>query len=360
MKSGKDLTDEEIDLYSRQIALAEIGYRGQVKLRNARICVAGVGGLGSVSAMRLAAMGVGFLRLVDRDIVSQTDLHRQVLYDRDLVGYPKVEAAAKKISRLNPDVVVDPIPAPVIEGNADDLIRGMDVVIDGLDSIKPRYVINRACHTRNIPYVFGSAIELYGNVSTIIPNKTPCLECFYVGIDNEALPRCATVGVHPSIVGVIANTQVFEAVNLVLGHPPTLTDKIFYADLKHMTFDSVVIKRRVQCPVCGTGSSEIPHTGDSLVVEEMCGREGNRLFMITPPHLSSIDLEKMRTEVASEGKELQSSSELGITFTHRPGVNISFLKSGCMVLTASPDTAKEITQKEVTDLYNGYKKRGEV
>jgi len=355
MTPQKDLTEAEVEAYSRQIALDEIGYQGQVKLRNARVCVVGIGGLGNISAMRLTAMGVGYLRLVDRDVVSRSDLHRQTLYDVDLIGYPKVEAAAKKLCRLNPDVELDPAPAPVTESNVDQLLKDVNIVIDGLDRVSPRYIINRACHRLKIPYVFGSAIELYGNASTIIPDKTPCLECFYVEIKNDDLPRCAVVGVHPSVVGVIANVQLYEAVNLILGRQPSLAGKIFYADLRHMAFDSVEIRKRDTCPVCGSTTSTPSPPSSGISLDETCGREGGRTFVITPPQLFDADLSRIRVAAESAGRKIALSSHFGVTFTHSEGIQISFLKSGCMVLVASQQASKKIAQKDVLGLYLKYR-----
>ena len=161
----KELTDEELETYSRQIVLSDIGYDGQLKLRNARVCLVGVGGLGSPVALKLVGMGIGFLRVIDRDIVSRSDLHRQYLYDVDAIGMPKVEVLLQKLSRLNPDVTIDPVPESLNSINAEELLAGMDVIIDGLDRPEPRYIVNRTCNRLKIPYVFGAAIEAFGNVS---------------------------------------------------------------------------------------------------------------------------------------------------------------------------------------------------
>ncbi|UCF94257.1 MAG: HesA/MoeB/ThiF family protein, partial [Desulfobacterales bacterium] len=164
-----ELTDSELEIYSRQIVLADIGYDGQLKLRNASACLIGVGGLGAPIALKLVGMGIGNLRLVDRDIVSRSDLHRQYLYDADTVGQPKVEAAWHKLSRLNPDVKIDPVPESLNSINAREVIGGVDVVLDGLDRPEPRYLVNRTCNDLRIPYIFGAAIEAFGNVSTLLP-----------------------------------------------------------------------------------------------------------------------------------------------------------------------------------------------
>ena len=204
----KKLTNKELETYARQIVLADIGYEGQLKLRNAKACLIGVGGLGSPIATQLVGMGIGYLRIVDRDIVSRSDLHRQHLYDADCVGMPKVEIAQQKLGKLNPDVKLDPIPESLNSINAKELIGGMDVIIDGLDRPEPRYLVNRTCNRLKIPYVFGAAIEAFGNVSTLLPGQTFCLECFMPGLKDEDLPVCAVVGVHPSVIGMVSSVQV--------------------------------------------------------------------------------------------------------------------------------------------------------
>jgi len=215
-----ELTDEELYTYSRQIVLADIGYDGQLAVRNAKVCLIGVGGLGSPIALKLVGMGIGTLRFVDRDVVSRTDLHRQHLYDVDAVGQPKVGVALKRLSRLNPDVTLEPVPEALNSLNAEELIAGMDIVIDGLDRIETRYIVNRTCNRLKIPYVFGAATASYGNVSTLIPGQTFCLECFMPDLKNEDIPSCGVVGVHPSIVGIVASIQVSEATRVLTGLKP--------------------------------------------------------------------------------------------------------------------------------------------
>ncbi|MEM3630751.1 MAG: HesA/MoeB/ThiF family protein, partial [Nitrososphaerota archaeon] len=148
----KNLSNEELEFYSRQIVLSEIGYNGQLKLKNAKVCIVGLGGLGSPAALQLAAMGIGYLRLVDFDTVEISNLQRQYLYDIDSLGYPKVEVAAKKLNKLNPNIEIEPLPLSLNVNNAEEIIKGMDVVIDGLDAMAPRYAINRACLKLKIPY----------------------------------------------------------------------------------------------------------------------------------------------------------------------------------------------------------------
>ena len=243
----KELTDEELFTYSRQIVLPDIGYDGQLALRNARVCLIGVGGLGSPIALKLVGMGIGTLRFVDRDVVSRTDLHRQHLYDADAIGQPKVEVALKRLSRLNPDVRLEPVPEALNSLNAEELISGMDIVIDGLDRIETRYIVNRTCNRLKIPYVFGAATASYGNVSTLIPDQTFCLECFMPDLKNEDIPSCGIVGVHPSVVGMVASLQVSEAIRLLIGQKPKLFNQLLYVDLKELEFNILDVPPLESC-----------------------------------------------------------------------------------------------------------------
>ncbi|RSN69190.1 HesA/MoeB/ThiF family protein, partial [Candidatus Korarchaeum cryptofilum] len=188
------LTEDEIDRYARQLVLRDIGLRGQERLKSSRVAILGMGGLGTPAALLLTRMGIGFIRIVDRDIVSGTDLHRQVLFNLDDVGLPKVEAAKTSLNKMNPDVEIDAIATPILNENIDKLIEDVDLIIDGLDNIRTRYIINRAALRMGKPYIFSAAVEMFGIVSTIIPGETPCLECFYSGLQDEFLPRCAVVG----------------------------------------------------------------------------------------------------------------------------------------------------------------------
>ena len=202
------LSKEELWAYSRQIVLSEIGYEGQVKLKQGRVLIAGVGGLGTPVSLQLAAMGVGYIKIVDRDIISESDLHRQYLYDIDSIGLSKVEIAASRLSALNQRITIEPIPISIKQWNVEELVKDVDVVVDGLDSIETRYLLNRACVKHRIPYIYGGSIQSQGNVSTIVPKKTACLECFNPLLKDEDLPKCGIVGVYPPILSIISPSGV--------------------------------------------------------------------------------------------------------------------------------------------------------
>jgi len=327
----KDLSDAELELYSRQIVLSEIGYSGQLRLKNAKVCVVGLGGLGSPAALQLAAMGVGYLRIVDRDVVETSNLQRQHLYSVKFSGYPKVEVAAQRLRELNPNVEIEPLPLSLNMNNAEDIIRGMEVVVDGLDRMTPRYALNRACQKIGVPYVFGAAIMSFGNVSTIIPGKTPCLECFQGNLDDEMLPTCAVVGVHPSILNIIASIEVSEAVKIILGEEPRLSNKMLHCDIGDMVFEEVEVSRAENCPVCGSKPSDPPVELKQKLVSEVCGREGRRVFVITPRRNLELNMDKLYSLLKNNGFEIKVKADLGVTFDGGLKGMTSILKSGIMI-----------------------------
>jgi len=331
-RGGGGLSEEELKYYSRQMVLAEVGATGQLKLKRARACVVGLGGLGSPLATQLASMGVGHLRLVDRDVVEMSNLQRQHLYGVDVVGYPKVEAAASRLTRLNPYIEVEPLPLSLNPGNAERILRGVDVVVDGLDRMAPRFAVNRACVKLGIPYVFGAAITHVGNVSTIIPGETACLECFQGDVDDSALPSCAVVGVNPSVIGIVASIQASEAVRILTGRRPNLANRLLFCDLDDLTFEGIELARADTCPVCGGAPRSSPSPIRHEAVEEVCGREGRRVFVVTPDEDLELDLEAVNRRLTELGYGLEVQANLGTTFSSPSGARGSILKSGVAIL----------------------------
>lgn len=337
-KSGaEDLSEGELEYYSRQIVLKEIGYNGQLKLKGAKASIVGLGGLGCSIATQLTAMGVGRLRLVDRDIVELSNLQRQHLYTMDTLGYPKVEAAARRLRDLNPNVELEPLPLSMNAEMAEKIIRGVDVVIDGLDRMEPRYAVNRACVKLGVPYVFGAAIMTYGNISTIIPGETPCLECFYGNLKDEALPTCAVVGVHPSVIILVASLEVAEAIRILLGERPNLASKLLYCDLESLAVDEVALSRLEDCPVCGTRPRGPPAPLTQNPVEEICGRGGKRSFIINPRKNLELDMADLHRLLKERDFNILVKADLGITFNPAPEVTTSLLKSGVMITDVVKD-----------------------
>lgn len=333
----KELSEEELEFYSRQIVFKDIGYKGQLRLRNSKVCLVGLGGLGSPIATQLAAMGVGYLRLIDRDVVELSNLQRQHLYSTKFLGYPKVEVAAKRLKELNPYIEVDPLPLSLNVNNADDILNGVDVVVDGLDRMTPRYAINRTCVHRKIPYVFGAALETFGNVSTIIPGKTPCLECFQGNLADETLPTCAVMGVHPSILSIVASIEVAETIRILLGETPHLANTLLHCDIGYLTFEKIHISQLETCPVCGSKPEGSPMPLKSELIEEICGRSGRRVFVITPRRNLELSMGDLYKFLKKKDFRINVNADLGITFNKGNRVTGSILKSGIMIVEGVND-----------------------
>lgn len=327
--TGRELSVEELDAYSRQIVLKDIGYEGQRKIRCGKVCVIGVGGLGSTIVTQLAGMGVGFLRIVDRDVVERSNLHRQGVYSVKELGMPKVEAAEKRIREMNPDVEVEALPVSLNDHNAESIVKGVDVVIDGLDSLRVRRIVNRACVGLRVPYVFGSAVEMFGNASTIIPGETACLDCFLP--TQEPSATCATVGVHPSLVSIIASIQVSEAVRIITGAKPVLTSKLLFFDLRSMLLETIEIKRSESCETCGGNPSIRGEAKEEFNVEQVCSTRGLSYYIVSPSNAFKLNLQK--ASLPEQGPlSVKARHGLSIVLMTDEGVEIHLMSSGVGIL----------------------------
>ena len=339
---GSELSSKDLDRYSRQIMLEEIGYQGQLKLRNAKVCVVGIGGLGNPITTRLVAMGVGRLRIVDRDIIELSNLHRQTMFDESDVGQVKVEVAAKKLQKLNSDVVIEPLPVSVNDYTALDVVEGCDIVIDALDSVNARYSLNKACVKNDIPFVTGAAVGVSGQVFTVIPKESACYHCMFPALDEDSMPTCSIEGVHPSILSIIGGIEVSEAVKIITGKKPNLADRILHVDLENLDFVYTKTFKVDECPVCGSGKTEI-FQKDELIVEELCGRNrGKKTYSITPTNIIQLDTIKVLNVAKENGFKVENLGELGISLRTN-AISISFLKRGSAIIVGTKDEQDAVT-----------------
>lgn len=339
---GSELSSKDIDRYSRQIMLEEIGYQGQLNLRSAKICVVGVGGLGNPITTRLAAMGVGKLRIVDRDVIELSNLHRQTMFDESDVGQVKVEVAAKKLKKLNPDVEIESLPISINDYTAFDAVEGCDVVIDALDSVNARYALNRACVEKNIPFVTGAAVGVSGQAFTILPGKSACYSCMFPELDEDSMPTCSIEGVHPSILSIIGGIEVAEAVKIILGKTPSLSDKILHVDLENLDFVMTKTFRAEECSVCGNGKM-YSAPKQELIIEELCGRNrGKRTFSITPTQKFEIDADKITNLAKDLEFRVENQGELGLSMRTND-LSVSFMKRGSAVIVGPKDENDAVT-----------------
>jgi adenylyltransferase/sulfurtransferase len=333
---GSELSSKDLDRYSRQIMLEEIGYQGQLKMRSAKVCVVGVGGLGNPITTRLVAMGVGKLRIIDRDVIELSNLHRQTMFDESDVGQIKVEVAAKKLKKLNPDVEIEALAISINDYTALDAIEGCDVVIDALDSVNARYALNNACVQKNIPFVTGAAVGVSGQAFTILPHQSACYSCMFPALDEDSMPTCSIEGVHPSILSVIGGIEVAEAVKILLGKRPSLSEKILHVDLENLDFTMTRTFKAEECPVCGTGKVE-SSPKEEFIIEELCGRNrGKRTFSITPTQKFEIDVEKISSLAKDLKFRVENQGDLGLSM-RTDDFSVSFMKRGSAVIVGPKD-----------------------
>ena len=337
-----ELSAKELDRFSRQVMLEEIGYAGQLKLKNSKVCVVGVGGLGNPITSRLAAMGVGTLRIVDRDVIELSNLHRQTMFDESDVGQVKVEVAAKKLQKLNPDCKIEVLAISVNDYTALEVVEGCDVVIDALDSVNARYALNKACVKFGIPFVTGAAVGVSGQTFTVLPKESACYYCMFPELNEDAMPTCSIEGVHPSILSIVGGIEVSEAVKIITGKKPSLSQRILHIDLENLDFTSTRTFRAEECPICGTGKIAISPK-EELILEELCGRSrGKRTYSITPTETFDLDANKVTIIAKKQGFIVENLGNLGLSM-RTSDLSISFMKKGSAVIVGSKDENDAIT-----------------
>ena len=339
---GSDLSEKELDRYSRQVMLEQIGYQGQLKLKQAKVCVVGVGGLGNPITARLVAMGVGKLRIVDRDVIELSNLHRQTMFNEDDVGQVKVETAAKKLRKLNPEVVIEELPVSINDFTAVDVVDGCDVVIDALDSVNARYSLNKACVEKKIPFVTGGAVGVTGQSFTILPTESACYHCLFPALDEDSMPTCSIEGVHPSILSIIAGVEVSEAVKIITGKKPSLTEKLLHVDLENLDFEYIKTSKVDECSVCGSGEKQ-EIVKEELILEELCGRNrGKRTFSITPTYSVLLNANEITSIGKENGYTVENLGDLGISLRTND-ISVSFMKRGSAVVVGAGDEKSAIS-----------------
>ncbi len=276
-KTVTQLNTEQINRYKRHLILPEVGMEGQLKLMNARVLCIGAGGLGCPISLYLAAAGVGTIGLADVDVVSPSNLQRQVLFGVSTIGEDKVTAAARRLKDLNPDLNVIEHKIIVSSENVLDLIRDYDVIIDGTDNFPTRYCVNDACVILKKPNVYGSIFRFEGMVTVFAPHlpnpyrpgeNGPCYRCMYPEPpDPGSVPSCAEGGVVGVLPGIIGTLQANEVIKLILGIGKPAIGKLTTFDALELEFKTFKLRRDPGCPVCG----EHPTIFKPVDYEEFCG-----------------------------------------------------------------------------------------
>jgi molybdopterin/thiamine biosynthesis adenylyltransferase len=312
------------EFYSRQVILDELGWKGQRKLAKSKVAVVGVGGLGTVSSLYLALAGVGYLRLIDQDTVETPNLHRQILFSLDDLHYPKAEVAAERLKKLNPLLEAEPVSENVNASNVEKLLAGVDLVVDGLDNMFTRYLLNRTCIKFAVPYVFGAAIGIEGNLSVFAPPETGCLECLMPNLSDADLLTCDTRGVVGATPGIIGAMQAMETIKVLTGMGSPLKGKLMVCDFNDMYFTTIDISKGVNCPAC-QGTLASLEQGERLVW--LCGRDTAN---INPEKPLKLNLNEVY-ETIKQRFTVRVKSHLAIIFDYKD-LEVSLFNGGRMLI----------------------------
>jgi molybdopterin/thiamine biosynthesis adenylyltransferase len=244
-----DFTQEELLRYNRQLIIPDIGEAGQKKLRQAKVFVAGIGGLGSISTYYLTAAGIGHLKIVDKDTVDYGNLNRQIIHWTGDIGAPKTESGSRKLKNLNPHCFIEAIQTEITEQNCQELVGDCALIVDAMDNMKARRALNAVSVKNRIPYIYGGVHQLDGLATTFIPGKTPCLECVFP--EDRAESAQTPPGILGPVPGVISCIQTIEAIKIIVGIEGLLIGRLLCFCGYDMTFREFKISKNPACPVCG-------------------------------------------------------------------------------------------------------------
>lgn len=250
------MDDSQLLRYSRHLLLDEIGIDGQIRLNGSHALIVGAGGLGSPVALYLAAAGVGRLTLADHDVVDLTNLQRQIAHDMSSLGENKARSAARRMSAMNPEIAITPLPDRLEGEDLSARVAAADVVLDCSDNFATRHAVNRACVAHRKPLVSGAAVRFDGQISVfdLARDDAPCYACLFPENARDAEMRCAEFGVFAPLVGVVGALQAAEALKLLMAIGTSLSGRLMLYNALEADWRSVRLKQDPGCPVCGAGS----------------------------------------------------------------------------------------------------------
>ncbi|MCG8607672.1 molybdopterin-synthase adenylyltransferase MoeB [bacterium] len=277
-----EFSKEEVERYSRHLIMPEVAMVGQKKLKQAKVLLVGMGGLGSPLSLYLAAAGVGRIGIVDFDVVDFTNLQRQVIYSTDMVGRSKLASAEERLKGINPHIQIDKHDARLTSENALDIFRDYDIVVDGTDNFPTRYLVNDACVLLDKPNVYGSIFRFEGQVSVFYAKEGPCYRCLYPEPPPPGLvPSCAEGGVLGILPGTIGLMQATETVKLIIDKGEPLIGRLLLYDALAMKYRELKLRKDPNCPICG----EKPTVHELIDYEEFCGIRGEEEKVELAPEL---------------------------------------------------------------------------
>ena len=300
-----------IDRYSRQTLFTGIGEEGQRKLSNSYVVIIGCGALGTILATSLVRAGTGKVRIIDRDFIEYHNLQRQVLFDEDDIRnqLPKAIAAERHLKKVNSSVDIEGIVTDLNFTNAESLISGADLILDGLDNLETRFLINDVSMEHEIPWVYGSAIASLGMTMTIIPGITPCLRCIFAGpLDEGTILTCDSAGVINTAPFIIGSLQVAEALKILVGAEEINRDLVII-DVWQGTFDRLKISACQGCPAC-QGNYEFLQSKFEMKATPLCGQNA---VQVLNPKVGKFSFQKLAAQLGAVGEV--SYNEFMLNFT---------------------------------------------
>ena len=292
------MTNEQVMRYGRHLIMPEVGVEGQEKLIASKILLVGAGGLGSPSALYLAASGVGEITVIDPDVVDLSNLQRQIIHSTQGVGVPKAESAKARIHEVNPNVKVNAIVDSLTNDNVEELIKNHDIVVDGTDNFETRYMVNDACVFHGKLNVYGSIFRFDGQATVFGAPEGPCYRCLYPEPPPPGMvPSCAEGGVLGILPGVIGVIQATEAIKIIMGKGRPLVGRLMLYDALEMKFRELKIRKDPACPVC----SAHPTITELQDYQYFCG--------IVPESESGEEREPMASITSKQLKEKLDNKE---------------------------------------------------
>jgi adenylyltransferase/sulfurtransferase len=324
--------------YAKQVLFHGIGSEGQQRLSQSRVALVGLGALGTVIADQLARAGVGYLRLIDRDFVELSNLQRQMLYtEREAeLRLPKAIAAADALRAANSEITLDPRVEDVTPRNVEELLAGVDLVLDGTDNLETRFLLNDVCVKTKTPWIYGGALGSMGTTMTIVPGETACLRCLIESAPPPgSMPSCDTEGVLAMATGVVASIESVEALRLLTGHAPR--HAILCLDVWERDYRDAEIERRPDCPVCAGRQFDYLEGDRASWTTVLCGRNS---VQIVPPGEVEIGLEELRRRLAPVAQVSFNGFLLSVTVD---GYEIVVFPTGRAIIRGTTDESEART-----------------
>jgi molybdopterin-synthase adenylyltransferase len=325
------------DRYCRQSLLPEIGAEGQRRLSGSRAVIVGLGAMGSSVATTLVRAGVGEVVLIDRDLVELHNLQRQILYSEDDLNRAKAVAAAEILQKVNSSVKIEAQTKDLNVTNAEKLLTGADIILDGTDNLQTRFLINDVCVKHHIPWIYAGAVGTGGMVMPILPGRTPCFRCLVPELPGPGmLQTCDIAGILNTVPTFIASIECTLAFQILTGRfgADDETTYLVHADLWRHTFDRMVVGRRADCPCCGKGRMDFLDATSREMITSLCGRDA---IQITPAATMEISLEELEARLSRLG-DVQGTRYMLI---FRSGTEeITIFRDGRAIIQGTRDEAK--------------------